>query len=108
MAENNIVYTPIQGTNKEKLFNHVIFKGEVQTLAGNNHSTSSFKDSVFSTFWRIMYGSKPSEMDIRWLFPRRHIKLEHKQNIENVFHDRKVPKMHQIWTKYIKKSNSDE
>ena len=43
MAGNIIVYTPEQGTNKEKYLNLVIYQGErMPTLAGNKHPSVHF------------------------------------------------------------------
>ena len=36
-AGNINVYTPTRGTNREKYFNHIIYKGILPTLAGNKH-----------------------------------------------------------------------
>ena len=41
-AGNIIVYTPIQGTNKEKYFNHIVYKVKMPTLAGNKHLSVHF------------------------------------------------------------------
>ena len=35
LAGNIVVYTPIQGTNNEKYFIHIIYEGKMPTLAGN-------------------------------------------------------------------------
>ena len=41
--ENLIVYTPDQGTNREKYFNHIIYQREgMPTLAGNKHPSVHF------------------------------------------------------------------
>ena len=42
MAAETNVYTPIQGTNKEKYFNHIIYKGKMPTLAANKHLSVHF------------------------------------------------------------------
>ena len=42
LAANIIVYTPIQGTNKEKYLNHIIYKAKMPTLAGNKHISVHF------------------------------------------------------------------
>ena len=43
MAGNIIVYTPEQGTNREKYFNHIIYQRErMPTLAGNKHPSVQF------------------------------------------------------------------
>ena len=71
LAGNIIVYTPIQSTNREKYFNHIIYFKKMPTLAGKNTSPSisSFIDRVFSIFRRKKYMSNPSEMDIKVLVP---------------------------------------
>ena len=41
--ENIIVYTPDQGTNREKYFNHIIYQREgMPSLAGNKHPSVHF------------------------------------------------------------------
>ena len=42
LARNIIGYTPIQGTNREKYFNHIIYKGKRPTLAGNRQISIYF------------------------------------------------------------------
>ena len=43
MAGIIIVYTPNQGTNREKYFNHIIYQRErMPTLAGNKHLSVHF------------------------------------------------------------------
>ena len=37
LAGDIIVYTPIQGTNREKTFNHINYRQKMPTLAGNKH-----------------------------------------------------------------------
>ena len=37
LAGNIIVYTPIQGTNRENHSNHTIYKGKIPTLLGDKH-----------------------------------------------------------------------
>ena len=39
---NIIVYTPNQGTNGEKYFSHIFYKGKMPTLAGNKHLSVHF------------------------------------------------------------------
>ena len=50
LAGNKFVYTPTQGKNGEKYFNHIIYKGKMPNLAGKNTSPSFFSitDYVFS------------------------------------------------------------
>ena len=52
LAGNIYVYTPIQGTNMEKYFNHFIYEGKIPTLAENKHLSLHFFfiDRVFSIF----------------------------------------------------------
>ena len=42
LAGNIIVYPPMQATNREKYFNHIIYKGKMPTLAGNEHLCVQF------------------------------------------------------------------
>ena len=43
MAGNTVVYTPDQGTNREKYLNHIIYQREkMRTLAGNKHPSVFF------------------------------------------------------------------
>ena len=42
LAGNIIVYTPIQGTNREKYFNQYIYTGKMPTMAGNKHLSVNF------------------------------------------------------------------
>ena len=71
LAGKIIVYTPIQGTKREKYFNLIIYRGKMPTLAGKNTSPSisSFINRVFSTFRRKKYGSTPSQMDTKVVIP---------------------------------------
>ena len=71
LAGNRIVYTPIQGTKREKYLNHIIYKGKMSTLLGINTSpsNSSLRDRVVSIFRRKKYGSNPSEMGIKVIIP---------------------------------------
>ena len=41
-AGNKIVYTPNQSSDREKYFNHIIYKGKMPTLAGNKHLSVHF------------------------------------------------------------------
>ena len=56
LAGNTIIYTPIQGTSREKYLIHNIYKGKMSTLAEINTSpsTSAFIDCVFSIFRQKM------------------------------------------------------
>ena len=71
LAGKIIVYTPIQGTKREKYFNLIIYRGKMPTLAGKNTSPSisSFINRVFSIFRRKKYGSTPSQMDTKVVIP---------------------------------------
>ena len=42
LAANIIVYASIQGTNREKYFNHIIYKGKIPTLAANKKLSVHF------------------------------------------------------------------
>ena len=46
LGGNIIVNTPIRDTDREKYFNHIIYKGKMPTMAGNEQLTtnSSFID----------------------------------------------------------------
>ena len=54
LAGNIIVYTAIQGANREKYFIHTINQEKMPTLAGKNTfpSTSPLIGRVLSIFWR--------------------------------------------------------
>ena len=72
LAGNIVVYTPNQGTNRQKYFNHNIYqrKGcrlwrEINTLP----SISSLTDRVFSISRQKRVRSDPSEMDIKVVIP---------------------------------------
>ena len=67
-AGNIIAYTPIQGSNKEKYFNHIIYKGKMQTLR------------PFLPIWTASFpsidgkssGPIRQKWTSKWLLPRRH------------------------------------
>ena len=70
--ENIIVYTPDEGKNREKYFNHNIYQREgcrlwreINTLL----SISSLTDRVLSIFRQKKVRSDPSEMDIKVVIP---------------------------------------
>ena len=72
LAKNINVYTPDQGTNREKYFNHNIYQSkrcrlwrEINTLP----SLSSLTDRVLSIFRQKKVRSDPSEMDIKVVIP---------------------------------------
>ena len=50
LAGNIIVYTPNQGSNREKYFNHIIYKRKMPTLAGNKHLSVRFFLHVLRLF----------------------------------------------------------
>ena len=71
-ARNIIVYTPSRGTNREKHFNHIIYKRKMPTLEGNKHPSIHFlfhRPRLFHNSTEN-YGPNPSKMDIKALFPR--------------------------------------
>ena len=100
MAENIIVYTPNQGTNREKYFTNYIIKVKMPTLVGKKTtfpSISSLIGRAISISRQKIDGPNPSEMDIKVLFLRRHIVY----SIENcIIHRWKVLKI-----KYLKYKN---
>ena len=72
MAGNIIFYTPIQGTNREQYFNHIIHRGKNADSGGNKTPFRPFLLSYttsFPSFYKKMYESSPLEMDIRVLIP---------------------------------------
>ena len=71
LAGNIIVYKPIQGTNKEKYFNHLSIteKCRLWRELNTSPSISSFIHRVFSIFRRKKYGSNPLEKDTKVIFP---------------------------------------
>ena len=77
LAANLIVYMPFQGTNKEKYFNYIIYKGEVPTLAGNKHlSVHSFfrKPRLFHLSTEKCRGLIRQKWTSNCFFPRWHNK----------------------------------
>ena len=42
LARNIIIYTPIQGTIREKYLSDIIYKGKMPTLTGNKHFSGHF------------------------------------------------------------------
>ena len=71
MAENIIVYMPIEGTKREKYFNHIIYKGKMPTVAGNKQlSVHSFLHRLrLFHLSKEKYGSELSETDIKVVIP---------------------------------------
>ena len=71
LAGNITVYTPIQGTNRKKYFNYIIYKGKMPTLAWNKHLSVHFflhRPHLFHLLAK-KYGSNPSAMDIKVVIP---------------------------------------
>ena len=67
-----IVYTPNQGTTRERYFNHIIYKGKKAEFWSEINTYPfilSFMDRVFSIFRKKGYGFNPSEMDIKVVIP---------------------------------------
>ena len=88
LTGNIIVYTPNQGTNREKHFNHIIYKGKMPTLAGNKHLAVQFflhgaRLFHFSTEKLRVQSFK--KMYIKVVIPAPTKKKFHKQNIKQVF-----------------------
>ena len=77
LAGNINVYTPIRGSNGEKYFNHIIYKGKMPTLVGNKHLSVHF---FFHTprFFHLPTEEGTGLIRQKWtlkeLFPRRHSK----------------------------------
>ena len=72
LAGKIIVYTPSQGTFREKYFNHTIYKGKNADFWWKINISPSIcylMDRVFSIFWQKKYGSNPPEMDIKVVIP---------------------------------------
>ena len=72
LVGNRIVYTPSQGTNKEKYWHFYYIKARMLTLAGNKqlfHPSFPPMDARFSFFRRKIDGPNPSEMDIKMPIP---------------------------------------
>ena len=70
-----IVYTPIQGTNREKYFNHIIHKRKMPTLAVNKHLSVHFifhRLRLFHPSPEICTGLIPEKWTSKWFFPHRH------------------------------------
>ena len=77
LAENIIVYTPIQGTNREKYSNLIIHKGNMPTLAGNKHLSVHFffhRPRLLHISTEKGSGLIRQNWTTNWLFPLRHNK----------------------------------
>ena len=79
LAGNIVLYTPSQGTKREKYINHINYKGTggwLQREIITFPSISSLIGCVFSIFQRKKHEPNPSETDINinllCLLPRRH------------------------------------
>ena len=67
-----MVYTPDQGTNREKYFNHINYQTERCRLwreINTFPSIPSLTDRVFPIFREKKVRSDPSEMDIKVVIP---------------------------------------
>ena len=74
---NIIVYTPNQGTNREKYFNYIIYKGNDADFCGKETPFRAFFPSRTASF--PSFDGKSTDLIRRkwtskWLFPRRHNK----------------------------------
>ena len=76
LAGNRIVYTPSQGTNREKYFKNYNIKFKMPTLAANNqlfHPSLPSWDALFPSFerkWKYLIRQRWTS---KCLFPRRRI-----------------------------------
>ena len=106
LAGNIIVYTPIRGTNREKYFNHNIYKGQMPTLVRNKQVSNHFlfhRSRPFHLSTEKGTGPIRQKRTSKWLFPRRHNKYYHKQKMNKVSHKKKILQMHQkMKKKYMK------
>ena len=72
-----VVYTPIHGTNREKCFFHVIYKGKMPTLGGNKHLFVHFfsdRPCLFHISTEKCTGLIRQKRTAKWLFPHWHNK----------------------------------
>ena len=72
LAGNIIVYTPNQGENREKYFNHINYQGKTPTLTGNKHPSVHFffhRPRLFHLSRKKMQRSSPSEVEIKLAIP---------------------------------------
>ena len=75
LAGNINVYMPIQGTNREKYFNHNIYKGRMPTLTGNKHLCVHFffqRPRLFHLSTGKGTGLNRKKWTSEWFFRRRH------------------------------------
>ena len=91
LAGNVLVYTPSQGANREKYFNHVNYKGKMATLAWNKQHSIHLVSLMprFFIFRRKMYGPNPSKLDIEVFFPAPTQKIPVQIQYQKVFHKKK-------------------
>ena len=78
MAEKINVYTPIQGTIGEKYFNHIVYKGKMSTMAGNEHLSVHFfllRLRLFHLSTQTSTGLSRQKRTSKCFFPHRHKKL---------------------------------
>ena len=72
LGGNIIVYTPNQGTKREKYFNQIFYKGKNADFGGKETPLRPFLLSLtaaFPSFDGRKYGSNLSEMDIKVVIP---------------------------------------
>ena len=75
LVGNIVVYTPIQGTNREKHFIHNIHEGKMPTLVGNKHLSVHFfshRPRLFHLSTEKCTGLSHQKWTSKWLFLRRH------------------------------------
>ena len=92
-AGNIIVYTPIQGTTREKYFNHIIYKEKMPSLAGKNilhfflHRPRLFHLSTDKVRVQSLKNGHQSG------YSRADTINNNKQKIKQVFHKKKLRKI---------------
>ena len=87
MARNINVYTPNQGTNREKYFNHISFQRINADSGGKSTPFRPFLPSrteSFPSFDGKGTGPVPGNWTSKWLFPRRHNKEKHKEKMKEI------------------------
>ena len=75
--ENIIIYTPDQGTNRKKYFNHIIYQRKGCRLWREKTPFLPFlpsRTASFPSFDRKKYDPIHRKWTSKWLFPRRHNK----------------------------------
>ena len=91
------VYTPSEGTIREKYFNHINYKLKNAGVARDKHPSIHLfphKPRVFQFKWK-KYGPHPSEMDIKMLIPATTQEMFFKQQIKSFPILEKIRKTHQ-------------